>query len=113
MEEPVGASLSRELVENRDQIERAEQELDLFIERREGQRVRRATDEFGIPLVEDRPDYDEEWLKLCAEYQRKKRSTRQQEWREHHMRQVRSLSRSVAAMVRHHLSEVQRLDRGE
>jgi hypothetical protein len=91
---------------------RADSEIDQFIARRHGQRERGATDQFGQVLVEDRPDYDEEWARLRLEHERQQRSTRLEQWREHHLSQVRSLSRTLGSLIRHHLRELHRLDKG-
>jgi hypothetical protein len=90
---------------------RADTEIDSFIERRHHQRESGAEDPFGNVMVEDRSVLDEEWLALRREHERAQQQTRLQEWRAHHLTMARNLSRSMAAMVRHHLHEAQRLDR--
>jgi hypothetical protein len=89
---------------------RADHEITAFIARRHGQRERGDRDVFGQLLVEDRPDYDEEWLALRREHERQQQTTRLEQWREHHLRQARSLSRTLSAMLRAHLDEVRRID---
>jgi len=90
---------------------RVDTEIDSFIERRHHQRESGAEDPFGNVIVEDRSVLDEEWQALRREHERHKQQTRLEQWREHHLTMARSLSCTVAAMVRHHLHEAQRLDR--
>jgi hypothetical protein len=91
---------------------RADTEIDSFIERRHYQRESGAEDPFGNVMVEDRSVLDEEWQALLREHERHKQQTRLEQWREHHMRMARNLSRTCGAMVRYHLLEVKKLDKG-
>jgi hypothetical protein len=88
---------------------RADSEIDQYIARRHEQRETQAEDQFGN-LICDRYDLDEEWLALRREHERQQQSTRLEQWRDHHMRQARNLSRTLSSMVRFHLEQAQRLE---
>jgi hypothetical protein len=88
---------------------RADSEIDQFIARRHAQRESGAEDQFGQLLV-DLPDYDAEWMRFRQQCERKQQTSLLKQWREHHMRQARSLSRALSSMIRFHLEQVQRLD---
>jgi hypothetical protein len=91
---------------------RADTELTAFIHRRADQRERGTTDVFGNVLVEDRSVLDEQWLALRREHERAQQQTRLEQWREFHLGQARSLSRTLSGMIRFHLEQARRLDQG-
>jgi hypothetical protein len=90
---------------------RADVELVRFIANRHDQRVKGTEDAFGQVLVADRP-LDEEWALLRQTAERDQQQTRLEQWREFHLGQARSLSRTLAGMVRYHLNEAKKLDKG-
>jgi hypothetical protein len=91
---------------------RADRELDQFVERRHHQRESGAEAPFGNVMVEDRWVYEEQWTELRHEHERPERHTRLEQWREFHLQQARSLSRTVGAMVRFHLDQAMKLNGG-
>jgi hypothetical protein len=98
VEVPIGAGLNRELVENRDKIERAEIDLDKFISHRSRQ----------LEQDEHRRREEEAWRESCRKEEIKRREARRHEWIEFHKQRIDGLEATLIQLIEFHEDELQK-----
>jgi hypothetical protein len=89
LDQPVGQALDRSLVENRDQIERAELEIDAFISRRAQQQQRIKAEQ-------------EAWVESARAYNARRHREMREQWCAYHHDQADRLRASLVALIAHH-----------
>jgi hypothetical protein len=101
------ATAELELQDDHPPGHRADVEIDLFIQRREHQRVEKVEDEFGELKV---PDYnlEEHWRRLEEEQRDDRKKTLCVLWARYHKQQAQALRATMQTLVNHHEREARR-----
>jgi hypothetical protein len=92
----LGAALNRDLIENYERVERVEQEIDLFIERRsrQEQAARREA---------------EMWEESVRKYNVEQRRKIRAQWCEYHLTQAERLRSNLVELISYHEQQASRL----
>jgi hypothetical protein len=89
VEQPIGAALNRDLVENRDHIERVEAELDGFITRRARWEAAERAE-------------SEAWAESVRAHNAARRAEMRRQWCEYHHDSAKRLRGVLASLIDHH-----------
>src|SRR5215218_8744307 len=89
VDQPVGAALNRDLVENYESVERAETEIDAFISRRAQQQQRIKAEQ-------------EAWVESARAYNARRHREMREQWCTYHHDQADRLRASLIALIAHH-----------